>query len=75
MKPAPLHYATYRDRVLAGWLGKSIGGAMGAPVENQKQRHQFTEETIWPARHAPGSRKRYLEAQTDDNRRGPFIAK
>lgn len=53
MKATQLNYSTYRDRVLAGWLGKSIGGAMGAPVENQKQRHQFTEETIWAARVPP----------------------
>jgi ADP-ribosylglycohydrolase len=31
-----LAYADYLDRITAGWLGKSIGGAIGAPLENQK---------------------------------------
>lgn len=47
--PHSLSYETYRDKVHAGWLGKSIGGLCGAPLENQKQLHALTPETIWPA--------------------------
>ena len=28
--PVSLPYLVYQDRVLAGWLGKSIGGVIGA---------------------------------------------
>lgn len=31
--PPGLDLAEYRDRTLAGWLGKLIGGALGTPVE------------------------------------------
>jgi ADP-ribosylglycohydrolase len=28
---------TYRDKVYGGWLGKNIGGTLGAPVEGRKE--------------------------------------
>lgn len=43
-----LSYAQYRDKVLAGWLGKSIGGVVGAPFENLKTYHTLTLDTLWP---------------------------
>jgi ADP-ribosylglycohydrolase len=32
----------YRDRVLACWLGKNIGGTLGAPLEGQRHMHDLT---------------------------------
>lgn len=32
----------YRDKVRGGWLGKLIGVALGAPVDGQRQTHEFT---------------------------------
>jgi ADP-ribosylglycohydrolase len=43
-----LSYPAYYDKVLAGWLGKSLGGVIGAPFENHKQFSLMTEENIWP---------------------------
>ena len=43
-----LDYAQYYDKVLAGWIGKSIGGVVGAPYENLKCYHHLTLETLWP---------------------------
>lgn len=42
--PAPfaLDPADFRDRVYACWLGKSIGGTLGMPVEGQREMHAFT---------------------------------
>ncbi len=34
--------SAFRDRVYACWLGKSIGGTLGAPVEGQQATHSFT---------------------------------
>jgi ADP-ribosylglycohydrolase len=44
-----LDYCKYYDKVLAGWLGKSIGGVVGAPYENLKCYNDLTLETLWPA--------------------------
>ena len=44
-----LNYKQYYDKVLAGWIGKSIGGVVGAPYENLKCYHALTMETLWPA--------------------------
>ena len=43
-----LNYRDYYDKVLAGWIGKSLGGLVGAPYENHKQFNQVTPETLWP---------------------------
>ena len=42
--PAPLvlNQAEFRDRVFACWLGKSIGGTLGVPVEGARETHQLT---------------------------------
>jgi len=48
-----LPYAQYRDKVLAGWLGKSLGGIVGAVLENQKQWHHETLDTLWPEKLVP----------------------
>jgi ADP-ribosylglycohydrolase len=37
MKPIVLNTAEYRDKVLACWLGKNIGGTLGAPMEWRRQ--------------------------------------
>ena len=39
-----LSYRDYRDCVLAGWLDKSIGGVIDAPLENQAQWLAVTKE-------------------------------
>jgi len=35
MRPVTLDKGEYRDRVQACWLGKNIGGTLGAPYEGQ----------------------------------------
>jgi ADP-ribosylglycohydrolase len=37
-----LNQLAFRDRVYACWLGKSIGGTLGAPVEGRQETHSFT---------------------------------
>jgi len=48
--PAPLSlaYSDYQDRVLAGWIGKSIGGVIGARLENHKELKSFALDSLWP---------------------------
>jgi len=48
-RPVKLTYHDYYDKVLAGWIGKSLGGVIGAPFENHKLFGQVTIDTIWPA--------------------------
>ncbi len=48
-----LSYQDYYDKVLAGWLGKSLGGVIGAPFENHKQFNKITPENLWPKELAP----------------------
>ncbi len=43
-----LDYKIYYDKVLAGWLGKSLGGIVGAPFENHKQYNRIAGDTLWP---------------------------
>ncbi|MDD5698709.1 MAG: ADP-ribosylglycohydrolase family protein [Victivallaceae bacterium] len=43
-----LSYRDYYDKVLAGWLGKSLGGVIGAPFENHKMFGHKTAEQLWP---------------------------
>jgi ADP-ribosylglycohydrolase len=47
--PTHLAYADYRHRVHGGWLGKSIGGVIGARFENQKQWCEISADQLWPA--------------------------
>lgn len=37
-----LNEAEFRDKVYACWLGKSIGGTLGAPLEGQREMHALT---------------------------------
>jgi len=37
-----LNQTEFRDRVLACWQGKCIGGTLGMPVEGQHGPHQLT---------------------------------
>ncbi len=48
-----LDYRVYYDKVYGGWVGKSVGGAIGAQVEGQKRLHSFTEETAIPEQWPP----------------------
>lgn len=48
MKKNRIGLDVYRDKVLAGWLGKSIGGVIGARLENQKFYHDLTVDRLWP---------------------------
>lgn len=48
-----LEYSRLFDKILAGWLGKSIGGAIGAPVENHKRFARAKSADIWPDRIMP----------------------
>ena len=42
MPPITLGRDEYRDKVYACWLGKNIGGTLGAPLEGQKFVHDLT---------------------------------
>ena len=42
MPPILLGRAEFRDKVLACWLGKNIGGTLGTPLEGQRQMHDLT---------------------------------
>lgn len=44
-----IRYADYYDKVLAGWMGKCLGGIIGAPVEGHKIFGEFTEDNCWPS--------------------------
>ncbi|WOO43434.1 ADP-ribosylglycohydrolase family protein [Rubellicoccus peritrichatus] len=39
---------TYLDRVRGMWVGKFIGGTLGAPIEGIKDRHSFTPGDLRP---------------------------
>jgi len=41
MPPITLSESEYRDKVYACWLGKNIGGTLGAPIEGRKEIHQL----------------------------------
>lgn len=43
-----LDYNDYRAKIYAGWMGKSIGGTIGARMENHKTRMNLTHEALWP---------------------------
>lgn len=44
-----LPYDRYLDRVLGCWIGKSLGGLIGAPYESHKIFGHVTPETCWPS--------------------------
>ena len=43
-----IDYQTYYDKILAGWLGKSLGGIVGAPYECHKQFNVIQDANLWP---------------------------
>jgi ADP-ribosylglycohydrolase len=43
-----LEYDRYKDKVLAGWIGKSIGGVIGARLENHKELKALQIDELWP---------------------------
>ncbi len=43
-----LDYNEYRAKIYAGWMGKSLGGTIGARMENHKTRMNLTHEALWP---------------------------
>ncbi|MER3472906.1 MAG: hypothetical protein C4335_02480 [Armatimonadota bacterium] len=53
MKPIQLSLEEYRDKVYACWLGKNIGGTLGAPYEGQKTMHALTFYDPLPDKSAP----------------------
>jgi ADP-ribosylglycohydrolase len=46
-------YETYLDKILGGWLGKSIGGAVGARFEGNKGWHEVRPEEMFPEKIPP----------------------
>ncbi|MDD5707731.1 MAG: ADP-ribosylglycohydrolase family protein [Kiritimatiellae bacterium] len=50
---AKLAYKAYRERVLAGWQGKCLGGAVGASHENLKTLLNVPLEHLWPEKVPP----------------------
>ena len=48
-----IDYATYLDRILGGWIGKSLGGIVGAPYECHKQFNKAEYDNLWPAKLYP----------------------
>ena len=48
-----IRYDEYLEKVYGGWIGKCIGGAIGAQVEGRKELHSFTEETAFPEKWPP----------------------
>ena len=44
-----LDYQVYRDRILGAWIGKSLGGIIGAPYECHKQFNKIGCDKQWPA--------------------------
>ncbi len=68
-------YTVYRDKVLACWIGKSIGGMVGQPYENHKVFGDAPTEKLWPSFLAPNDdldiQLVWLEAMQE---RGLFLA-
>ena len=48
-----LDYDAYKTKIYAGWMGKSIGGTIGAPMENHKTRMSIPVEELWPDKIMP----------------------
>ncbi|MBI3991620.1 MAG: ADP-ribosylglycohydrolase family protein [Candidatus Omnitrophica bacterium] len=48
-----LNKETYRDKVYACWIGKNIGGTLGAPWELMRHTHAFTFYEPLPNKAAP----------------------
>ena len=48
-----LDFENYLDRIYGAWLGKSIGGAVGAAFENHKEFKPLDPKQIWPEKLPP----------------------
>ncbi|MFD0717082.1 ADP-ribosylglycohydrolase family protein [Paenibacillus sp. GCM10027626] len=53
MTKLQMSYDTYLDKVHGGWIGKCIGGAIGALQENNKGLLSYTEDNVFPDRIPP----------------------
>lgn len=51
--PIQLGYGRYREKVHAGWLGKCLGGTIGAPFENHKCWDPLPLDALWPSEIIP----------------------
>ncbi|MBQ9359103.1 MAG: ADP-ribosylglycohydrolase family protein [Abditibacteriota bacterium] len=49
MNKIELSYNTYLDKVHACWLGKSLGGVIGALFEGHKYFEELSPDGLWPA--------------------------
>ena len=52
MKPITISEQEYRDKVYACWLGKNIGGTLGAPYEGRKEVLKLTYFDPMPSKSA-----------------------
>lgn len=52
MKPILISESEYRDKVYACWLGKNIGGTLGAPYEGRKEALSLTYFDPMPSKSA-----------------------
>ncbi len=43
-----ISYPDYLNRVIGGWIGKCIGGATGAAMENNKSLMHYTLDNVFP---------------------------
>ena len=48
-----ISYDKLYDKVLGGWIGKSLGGIVGAPVECHRVLGDFTADNCWPSKLYP----------------------
>ncbi len=53
MTKSTITYEEYFDKILGGWLGKSIGGTIGAPCEAHKILGDMTVDNCWPEKIYP----------------------
>jgi len=48
-----IEYGEYKNKVFAAWMGKSIGGTIGARMENHKTIMNLAKEDLWPEKIMP----------------------
>lgn len=53
MKVRKISYDVYLDKVMGGWIGKSLGGIVGAPFEAHKIQGDMTQDNCWPSKIYP----------------------
>ena len=73
-KSRAITYDQYLDKTLGCWIGKSLGGIIGAPFEAHKILGDMNSENCWPREIAPNDdldiQVVWLEALEE---RGPFL--